>query len=147
MSTFYYILPKESQSPLGLYRNPPTFFFTNPRFVLLIHDRRFVLQSFFRASTFVMNHQRMYIAYILRHLLERLACMTVSRSEKKSIYNILNMDMFLTETHRFATGSGEADGHALRGGPAIRRWGALKDMIMSISTIARDIVKSIKYCH
>ncbi len=38
-------LPKENQSPLGLYRNPPTFFFTNPRFVLLIRDRRFVLFS------------------------------------------------------------------------------------------------------
>ncbi len=29
---------KENQSPLGLYRNPPTFFFTNPQFVLLIRD-------------------------------------------------------------------------------------------------------------
>ncbi len=38
-------LAKENQSPLGLYRNPPTFFFITPRFVLLIHDRRFVLFS------------------------------------------------------------------------------------------------------
>ncbi len=30
-------LAKENQSALGLYRNLPTFFFTNPRFVLLIH--------------------------------------------------------------------------------------------------------------
>ncbi len=28
-------LAKENQSPLGLHRNPPTFFFTDPRFVLL----------------------------------------------------------------------------------------------------------------
>ncbi len=38
--------PKENQSPLGLYRNPLTFFFTNPRFVLLIHDWHFVLFCF-----------------------------------------------------------------------------------------------------
>ncbi len=31
--------------PVDLYRNPPTFFFSNPRFVLLIPDRRFVLFS------------------------------------------------------------------------------------------------------
>ncbi len=36
---------KENQSPLGLYRNPQTFFFTNPHFVLLIGDRCFVLLS------------------------------------------------------------------------------------------------------
>uniref|UniRef100_A0A671KJW9 Uncharacterized protein n=1 Tax=Sinocyclocheilus anshuiensis TaxID=1608454 RepID=A0A671KJW9_9TELE len=38
-------LAKENQSPLGLYRNPPTFFFTNPRFVLLISDHCFGLIS------------------------------------------------------------------------------------------------------
>ncbi len=32
-------LAKENQSPLGLFRNPLTFFFTNPRFELLIRDR------------------------------------------------------------------------------------------------------------
>ncbi len=31
-------LAKENQPSLGLYQNPPTFFFTNPRFVLLIRD-------------------------------------------------------------------------------------------------------------
>ncbi len=36
-------LLKENQSSLGLYRNLPTFSFTNPRFVLLICDRPFVL--------------------------------------------------------------------------------------------------------
>ncbi len=36
-------LANENQSSLGLYRNPLTFFFTNARFVLLIHDRRFDL--------------------------------------------------------------------------------------------------------
>ncbi len=39
------LYPKENQSPLGLYQNPPTFFFTSPRFVLLIRYRRFVLFS------------------------------------------------------------------------------------------------------
>ncbi len=38
-------LAKENQSPLGLYRNPLSFFFTNPQFVLLTHDRHFVLFS------------------------------------------------------------------------------------------------------
>ncbi len=36
-------LAKENQSPLGWYPNPPTFLFTNPCFVLLIHDLCFVL--------------------------------------------------------------------------------------------------------
>ncbi len=35
-------LAKENQSPFGLYRNPLTFCFTNPQFVLRIHDRRLV---------------------------------------------------------------------------------------------------------
>uniref|UniRef100_A0A673N3X3 Phosphodiesterase n=1 Tax=Sinocyclocheilus rhinocerous TaxID=307959 RepID=A0A673N3X3_9TELE len=35
----------ELESPLGLYRNPLTFFFTNPCFVLLISDCCFVLIS------------------------------------------------------------------------------------------------------
>ncbi len=43
-------LAKENQSPLGLYRHPLTFFFTNPRFVLLIHDWRFFLFFFLRLS-------------------------------------------------------------------------------------------------
>ncbi len=38
-------LAKENQSPHDLYLNPPTFFFINPRFVLLIHDRHFILFS------------------------------------------------------------------------------------------------------
>ncbi len=46
-------LAKENQSPLGLYQNPPTFFFTNPRFVL-IHDWLFVLFCFL--SALVTNH-------------------------------------------------------------------------------------------
>ncbi len=37
-------LAKENQSTLG-NRNPPTFFFTNPNFVLLIRDRHFVSLS------------------------------------------------------------------------------------------------------
>ncbi len=54
------------------------------------------------------NPQRHWLsmrdAYVLRHPPERLARKTVSRSEKKSVYNVLNMDIFLTKTHRFATG-------------------------------------------
>ncbi len=48
-------LPKENQSPLGLYRNPLTFFFTNPRFVLLIRDRHFVLFSLRKVFTNLAN--------------------------------------------------------------------------------------------
>ncbi len=44
-------LPKENQFPLGLYRNPLTFCFTNPRFVLLIHGFLFC-----SLSAFVTNH-------------------------------------------------------------------------------------------
>ncbi len=45
-------LAKENQSPLGWYPNPPTFLFTNPNFVLLICDWRFVSSL----SAFVINH-------------------------------------------------------------------------------------------
>ncbi len=72
---------QKEKFPLGLYRNPPTFFFTNPRFVLLTRDQHFVLLT----------------SYIIRP--ERLLRTTVSRSEKKSIYNILNMEIFLTKIH------------------------------------------------
>ncbi len=58
-------LAKENQSPLGLYRNPPTFFFTNPRFVLLINDQRFVL--FRSLSTFVTNHATP-TSYVIRRI-------------------------------------------------------------------------------
>ncbi len=55
------------------------------------------------ASAFITNHWCMRDAYILHPPPERLAHMTVSRSEKKSIYNILNKDIFLTKMHRFTT--------------------------------------------
>ncbi len=89
-------LAKENQSPIGLlYRNPPTFFFTNPRFVLLIRDRHFVLLSLLRASVFITNHHRIRDAYGLRHLYDMYDL---------SISNIVNMDIFLIKMHRFATG-------------------------------------------
>ncbi len=91
----------KEKSPLGLYRNPPTFFFTNPRFVLLICDWCFVLLSLICASTLVTNHRHMHDAYILHP--EWLARMTVSRSEKKSVDNVLNVDIFLAKTHGFPT--------------------------------------------
>ncbi len=48
-------LAKENQSPLGSYGNPPNFFFTNPRFfLLLIRDRRLVL--FCSLSALITNH-------------------------------------------------------------------------------------------
>ncbi len=53
----------------GLYKNPLTFFFTNPWFVLLIHDRRFYLFSL-RVHLLSRNT-------FLRHLPERLPPMTV----------------------------------------------------------------------
>ncbi len=46
---------QKSLRTTGLYQNPPTFFFTNPRFVLLIRDRRFDLFSLHRAYAFVTN--------------------------------------------------------------------------------------------
>ncbi len=46
-------LAKENQSPLGLYQTPPTFFFTNPIFVLLICDRSFVLLSLLPRSSLI----------------------------------------------------------------------------------------------
>ncbi len=52
-------LPKENQSPFGLYRNPPTFFFTNPRFVLLICDRRIFIFIFWK------NYSKLFISYDL----------------------------------------------------------------------------------
>ncbi len=55
-------LAKENQSPLGSYRHPLTFFFTNPRFVLLIHDWRFFWVFF---SAFVTNHA-MPTSYVIR---------------------------------------------------------------------------------
>ncbi len=41
----FYALEMENQSSLGLYQNPHTFFFTNPRFVIVICDGCFVLFS------------------------------------------------------------------------------------------------------
>ncbi len=43
-------------------------------------------------------------AYVLRHLPEQLARMTVSGNEEKSVYYVWNMDIFLTKTHGFTTG-------------------------------------------
>ncbi len=41
-------LAKENQSPLGLDKNLPTFLFTNPQFVLLIHALHFLFSPCFR---------------------------------------------------------------------------------------------------
>ncbi len=80
---------KENQSPLGLYRNPLTFFFSNPRFVPLIGD---VLFCFLHCgSAFVTA-----FANILRHRLER-------HSWEIMVYKVLNMDIFLTQMHQFIT--------------------------------------------
>uniref|UniRef100_A0A8C1PEY1 Sodium/mannose cotransporter SLC5A10 n=1 Tax=Cyprinus carpio TaxID=7962 RepID=A0A8C1PEY1_CYPCA len=48
-------LARENQSPLGLYRNPLPFFFTNPWFVLLICDQRFVLFSLRPSTSYVIH--------------------------------------------------------------------------------------------
>ncbi len=40
--------------------------FTNPHFVLLIRGRRFVLFSLRHASVFVINHQHLHYAYVIR---------------------------------------------------------------------------------
>ncbi len=57
-------LSKENQSPLGLYKNPPTFFFTNPRFVLLIRDRRFVFVLAPRSSR-ITGACAMHTSYVI----------------------------------------------------------------------------------
>ncbi len=69
-------LAKENQSSLGFYRNPPTFFFINPRFVLLIRDQYSVL-----FSSLVCYYSRN--ANVLSHPLERLPHMTDTGSERK----------------------------------------------------------------
>ncbi len=55
-------LAKENQSPLGLYRNPLTFFFINPRFVLLIRDRHFVLLSLNRNEITIAIRQKLRLS-------------------------------------------------------------------------------------
>ncbi len=70
-------LAKKNQSPLGLHGKPQTFFFTNPRFVFLIRDWCFVLLS-------------------LSSTLLRSSLITEWKWEK-SVYNVLNMDIFLTK--------------------------------------------------
>ncbi len=87
-------LAKENQSSLGFYRNPPTFLFINPRFVLLIRDQYSVLLSFL-----VRYYSRN--ANVLSHPLERLPQYDRYRKWEKSVGN---MDIFLMKTHVFATG-------------------------------------------
>jgi len=95
-------LAKENQSPLGLYRNPPTFFFTNPHFVLLISDRCFVLISpqRFRVRHFWEAHVQSW-----PHMSSAWNCFVYNSEHKldSSDYYILNMDIFLSKTHWFTT--------------------------------------------
>ncbi len=77
---------KGNQSPLGLYRNPPTFFCTNPRFVLLICDRRFVLFSLRRASAFVTNLQCLRDSYVLSHPPKHLSLLQLAEVRKRYFY-------------------------------------------------------------
>ncbi len=92
-------LPKENQSSLGLNRNPPIFFFTNPRFVLLIRDRRFVL--FCSLSSLVTNHATPTSYVIPRNSFR------VQQIPKMRVYLFITFKIwifFLTKMHGFATG-------------------------------------------
>ncbi len=89
-------LPKENQSPLGLYRNPPTFLFTNSRFMLLICNWCFVLLA--------TNHRCVHYTHVLHHPPEWIPPMAVSRSERKIFILFLNMYIVPTKIHWFATG-------------------------------------------
>ncbi len=95
------MFPSKGKLLGSLYRNPPTFFFTNPCFVVLIHDQHFVLLSLLHASVFVTNHHRMCDTYILRYPYDL------------SIYNILNMDIFLIQMHQFSTGVLPCEAHII----------------------------------
>ncbi len=64
----------------------------------------FVLLSLLCASAFVTNHRRMHDAYVLHHLPGTASMYDSQLKWEKSICNILNMDIFLTKTHRFAAG-------------------------------------------
>ncbi len=64
-------LAKETQSPLGLYWNPLTFFFYKSSFCAPIHDQHLVLFSLHHTSAFVMNHRRLHYAYVIRQKWEK----------------------------------------------------------------------------
>ncbi len=98
---------KENQSPLGLYWNPLTFFFTNPRFVLLICDWNFVLCSpvCFRVRHLSPAHaQRIRLTSSAGTAFNCECAYDSYWKWEKSVYNILNMNIFVTKTHRFTTG-------------------------------------------
>ncbi len=133
-------LTKENQSPLGLYRNPPTFFFTNPRFVLLIRDQLFVLLSVLRASAFVTNHRCIHCAYVLRHPPGTASAYDSKEKWEKSVYNVLNMDIFLTKMHGFATGGLYS--------PPGSMWGTFYYGWMRFISLLLDCwTKTPAYCH
>ncbi len=98
----FFTLPKENQSPLGLYRNPPIFFFSSfcafnlwPAFCFAVSP-----------PDFHVRHESPAHAWRIRPTSSAgTACMYDSQQKwEKSIYNVSNMDIFLTKMHGFATG-------------------------------------------
>ncbi len=76
-----------------------TFFFTNPCFVLLICDWPFVL-----FCIALINAVCVTLTSNVIRITEQLPPATVGKSEGKVFINNLNVDIFLTKTHWFATG-------------------------------------------
>ncbi len=98
---------KENQSPLGLYRNPLTFFFSNPRFVLLIRDWCFVLLSPLR---FHIHHfslvRKLHIRPLLsaRKVLSREHVYDSKQKLQITVYSVVNIYIFLAKMLWFTTG-------------------------------------------
>ncbi len=98
---------KENQSPLGLYRNPLTFLFSNPRFVLLIRDWCFVLLSPLR---FHIHHfslvRKLHIRPLLsaRKVLSREHVYDSKQKLQITVYSVVNIYIFLAKMLWFTTG-------------------------------------------
>ncbi len=95
-----FVYSRGKQSPIGLYWNTPIFWFTNPRFVLLIRD--FLFCPLLCIPTFVTSHWSLRYTFILHHPLDATLSWThVWQITEASDYKVLNMDIFLTQMHRF----------------------------------------------
>ncbi len=77
----------------------------------LVHPKRKVIPCFTHPEGIRLSSFRRIQLVILKNALalpsfimaERLQHMTFSGSERKVFYDVVNMDIFLTKTHRFAT--------------------------------------------
>ncbi len=93
-------LPKENQPRFDLSKSS-LIFFTNPHFVLLILIVLCCISSMRPHSSLITGACATHTSYILRR--NGLHIWQSAEVRKKSIYNILNKDIFLTKMHRFTT--------------------------------------------